>query len=58
MKKRLFIYADDGKILTNNEIYVKQMLLAVGDTGDSFDEITEEEYAEIMAQKEKELGEI
>ena len=54
MKTRKIIYADDGKILTNGEIYGKQIFLADGVSEDDFYEISEEEYevlnkAEVMA---------
>ena len=53
MKTRTIIYADDGKILTNGEIYGKQIFLAEGVSEDGFYEITEEEYAERINEKEE-----
>ena len=47
MKTRKIIYADEGKILTNGEIYGKQIFLADGVSETEFYEITEEEYEEI-----------
>ena len=44
MITRTILYADEGKILTDGEIYGKQIYLAVGLSADSFYEITEEEY--------------
>ena len=44
MKKRTVIYAEEGKILTNGEIYGKQIFLAEGVNETDFYEITEEEY--------------
>ena len=48
MKTRIIIYADDGKILTNGEIYGKQIFLADGVSASDFHEITEEEYRSIL----------
>lgn len=48
---RAIIYANEGKILTNGEIYGKQIFLADGVSEDDFYEITEEEYQEIMADE-------
>ena len=48
MKERKVIYADEGKILTNGEIYGKQIFLANGVSGEGFYEITEAEYEVIL----------
>lgn len=55
MKIRKTLYADEGKILTNGEIYVKQTHLAVGLSEDDFREITEEEYNHIMEANEPDI---
>jgi hypothetical protein len=52
--ERKVIYASEGKILTNGEIYGKQIHLAEGVSEDSFYEISEEEYNALMALKEVE----
>ena len=52
MKVRQVIYADKGKILTNGEIYGKQIFLAEGVSSFTFYEIPEEEYIEKMKQEE------
>ena len=52
MKTRKIIYADEGKILTNGEIYGKQIFLADGVSEDDFHEITQEEYKEILKNEE------
>jgi len=44
MKLRRIIYADEGKILTNGEIYGRHIYLADGVSETDFYEITEEEY--------------
>ena len=48
MKTRIIIYADEDKVLTNGEIYGKQIYLADGVDASAFYEITEEEYAQIL----------
>lgn len=57
MKTRIILYADAGKVLTNGEIYGKQINLAEGLDGKDFREITDAEYAEVMKEQEKELDE-
>lgn len=54
MKTRKIIYADEGKILTNGEIYGRQIYLAEGVSETDFYEITEEEYQAKMAELEAE----
>lgn len=56
MKIRNIIYADEGKVLTNGEIYGKQIFLADGVKAEDFHEITEEEYAEIIANEQENEG--
>ena len=57
MKTRTIIYADEGKVLTNGEIYGTQIYLADGMSADSFREITDAEYAEILRAEEAKVGE-
>lgn len=45
---RIIINANEGKILTNGEIYGKQIFLADGVSESDFYEITEDEYHKIM----------
>lgn len=51
MKQRVVLYADQGKVLTDGNIYGKQIFLADGETADKFTEITEEQYEEILQQE-------
>lgn len=55
MKTRKTLYADGGKILTNGEIYGKQIFLADGVSETDFYEITEEEYKRVMKEKEEDV---
>ncbi len=48
---RIIIYANEGKVLTNGEVYGKQIFLADGVSEDDFYEITEDEYHKIMADE-------
>jgi hypothetical protein len=52
MKERITLYADDRMILTDGEIYGKIIHLAEDKDKDSFYEITEEEYNNIMKKLE------
>ena len=54
MKTRTILYADEGKILTNGEIYGRQILLAEGDSGFSYYEIDEKDYQEKIEKQIKE----
>ena len=55
MKTRKIIYADEGKILTNGEIYGKQIFLAEGVSEADFYEITEAEYEKILEAEREDL---
>ena len=53
MKTRQIIYADEGKVLTNGEIYGKVIYLADDANIEDYHEITDEEYAEILRIEEE-----
>ena len=55
MKTRTVLYADDGMILTNGEIYGKCVFLAEGMTEDGFYEISDAEYEELTGVTEDTL---
>jgi len=42
--KRTVLYADEGMILTDGEIFGKVIYLAEGKSADAFEQITEEEF--------------
>lgn len=50
---RVVISADEGKMLTNGEIYGKSIYLAEDVSVDDFYEISEDEYNEIMKEREE-----
>lgn len=53
MKTRMILYADEGKVLTDGEIYGRQIFLSDDRNAEDFSEITEAEYNEILeAEKE------
>lgn len=54
MKIRNIIYAEDGMVLTNGEIYGKEIYLAEGVSPDDFYEITDAEYAAICEKQTEE----
>ena len=51
MRTRLIIYAEEGHVLTNGEIYGKQIFLADGVSASDFHEITEEEYQKFLNEQ-------
>ena len=50
------IIAKEGYVLTNGEIYGKMIYLADGVSPDTFYEITDAEYAEILAREAEEMA--
>lgn len=55
MTTRIILYAEEGKVLTNDEIYGKTIYLAEGLDERGFYEISDEEYEKLMAEKEAEV---
>ena len=49
---RIKLTANDGYILTNDEVYGKEIYLGVNDKADNWHEITEEEYAKVLKAEE------
>jgi hypothetical protein len=49
------ITAAEGYVLTNGDVYSKEIYLGVNDSPSNWYEITEEEYEEILAKEEEEF---
>ena len=49
---RVKLTATDGMVLTNGKVYGRVVYLGVGDSPDNWYEITDEEYAEILASQD------
>ncbi len=52
----IYIQAEEGKVLTNGEVFVtsnRKVALGVNDSPDNWHEITEEEYNFILTQIEE-----
>ena len=56
MKTRTILYADEGMIITDGEIYGEAIFLAEGQSEEIFSEITKEEYESILQKEEDEHG--
>ena len=44
--------ASDGHILTNGEVYGKEIYLGINDKSENWNEITDEEYSGILTEEE------
>lgn len=51
---RVVLIADEGKMLTNGEVYGKSIVLGDWDSANNYREITVEEYNELQAKLESE----
>lgn len=49
--------AAEGMVLTNGKAYGKEVYLGVNDSPDNWREITDEEYAGILAEEEQNMEE-
>lgn len=54
MKSRTILYADEGKVLTDGEIFGKTIYLAETKSEEDFYEINESDYEAILKAKEEE----
>lgn len=45
--------ASEGYVLTNGDVYGKEVYLGVNDSAENWHEITDAEYAEILAERER-----
>ena len=48
MKQMITLYADEGKILKDGDVFGTTMQLAEGKTVDGIEEITQEEYDKLI----------
>ena len=53
--ERQILIANDGMVLTNGEIYGKEIYLADGVSADAFYEITQAEYEALMQEEETDV---
>lgn len=49
----IMLKADEGKVLTNGEVYGKVIVLGNGDSADNYYEVTDEEYSVISKTLEE-----
>lgn len=58
MKKRVVLYADEGKVLTNGVDFCSEIQLAIGHDGSEFYEVSESEYQKILESLEAQNAEV
>ena len=56
MKKRIILYADEGKVLTDGNTYGTEIYIADNVDESKFTEITKEEYEEILNEQAEVAG--
>lgn len=49
--------ATDGYVLTNGDVYGKEVYLGIYDSAENWYEITDAEYAEVLAERERMMDE-
>ena len=57
MKQMITLYADEGKILKDGDVFGTTMQLAEGKSTDGIEEITLEEYNEILKTENEDITE-
>ena len=50
--------ASDGMVLTNGEVYGKEIYLGINDSAENWHEITDAEYEKILAEQEDAITEV
>lgn len=55
MKTRMILYAEEGMVLTDGEVYGKEIYLADGKAYDDFYEISDAEYENIVAEEDEKM---
>ncbi len=58
MRIRNILYAEEGKVLTDGEIYGRQIFLAEEKNPSEFYEITEKEYNEVLEKMAEETKDV
>lgn len=54
----IMLIADEGKVLTNGEVYGKHIALGNGDKPENYYEITETEYESHLSEEETIIPEV